>query len=43
MGNQEELERAIKQYTQELQREEYRLARRNYTNKCVELIVKYYI
>lgn len=27
---------------QELRKEEYRLARRNYTNKCIELTVKYY-
>lgn len=32
----------IKQYMQELRKEEYRLARRNYTNKCIELTVKYY-
>nr|XP_012221947.1 PREDICTED: DNA repair protein RAD50-like [Linepithema humile] len=40
LGNQEELERVIKQYTQELRKEEYRLARRNYTNKCIELEVQ---
>lgn len=39
-GNQEELERVINQYTHELQKEEYRLARRNYTNKCIELTVQ---
>lgn len=27
---------------QELRKEEYRLARRNYTNKSIELTVKYY-
>jgi len=43
LGNQEELERVIKQYTYELRKEEYRLARRNYTNKCIELTVKYHI
>ncbi|XP_011173530.2 DNA repair protein RAD50 [Solenopsis invicta] len=40
LGNQEELERVIKQYTHELQKEEYRLARRNYNNKCIELTVQ---
>lgn len=40
LGNQEELQRVIKQYTQELRKEEYRLARRNYTNKCIELTVQ---
>ncbi|KYN15217.1 DNA repair protein RAD50 [Trachymyrmex cornetzi] len=40
LGTQEELERIIKQYTQELRKEEYRLARRNYTNKCIELTVQ---
>ncbi|KMQ92902.1 dna repair protein rad50 [Lasius niger] len=40
LGNQEELERVIKQYMQELRKEEYRLARRNYTNKCIELTVQ---
>ncbi|KAL0115846.1 hypothetical protein PUN28_011015 [Cardiocondyla obscurior] len=40
MGNQEELERLIKQYTQELQKEEYRLARRNYSQKCIQLTVQ---
>lgn len=43
LGKQEELERVIKQYTQELRKEDYRLARRNYTNKCIELTVKYYM
>lgn len=32
----------IKQYMQDLQKEEYRFARRNYTNKCIELEVKYH-
>lgn len=40
LGNQEELERVIQQYMQELRKEEYRLARRNYTNKCIELTVQ---
>ncbi|XP_018394669.1 PREDICTED: DNA repair protein RAD50 [Cyphomyrmex costatus] len=40
LGTQEELERIIKQYTHELQKEEYRLARRNYTNKCIALTVQ---
>ncbi|XP_011883342.1 PREDICTED: DNA repair protein RAD50-like [Vollenhovia emeryi] len=40
MGQQEELERVLKQCTQELRKEEYRLARRNYTNKCIELTVQ---
>ncbi|XP_012527415.1 DNA repair protein RAD50 [Monomorium pharaonis] len=40
LGNQEELERVIRQYTQELRKEEYRLARRNYTKKCIELTVQ---
>ncbi|XP_050464674.1 DNA repair protein RAD50 [Cataglyphis hispanica] len=40
LGNQEELERVIKQYMQELRKEEYRLARRNYTNKSIELTVQ---
>ncbi|XP_036147939.1 DNA repair protein RAD50-like isoform X2 [Monomorium pharaonis] len=38
--NQEELEREIKQYTHELEKEEYRLTSRNYTNKCIELVVQ---
>ncbi|XP_029680101.1 DNA repair protein RAD50 [Formica exsecta] len=40
LGNQEELERVIQQYMQELRKEEYRLARRNYTNKSIELTVQ---
>nr|XP_012218827.1 PREDICTED: DNA repair protein RAD50-like [Linepithema humile] len=40
LGNQEELERAIKQYTQELRKEEYELSRENYINKCIELEVQ---
>ncbi|EFN87868.1 DNA repair protein RAD50 [Harpegnathos saltator] len=40
LGKQEELERVIEQYTQELQKEVYRLARRNYTDKCIELAVE---
>ncbi|XP_024893942.1 DNA repair protein RAD50 [Temnothorax curvispinosus] len=40
VGNQEELERVIKQYTHELRKEEYRSARQNYTKKCIELTVQ---
>ncbi|EZA56610.1 DNA repair protein RAD50 [Ooceraea biroi] len=39
-GSKEELERVIKQYVQELRKEEYRLARRKYTNKCIALTVQ---
>lgn len=42
LGKQEELERSIKQYNQELRKEDYRLARRNFINKCIELTVKYH-
>ncbi|XP_053973732.1 DNA repair protein RAD50 [Hylaeus volcanicus] len=38
-GNQEELQRAILQYTQELRKELYRQARRHYKSKCIELTV----
>ncbi|XP_076621911.1 DNA repair protein rad50 isoform X1 [Colletes latitarsis] len=38
-GNQEELERAVEQYTRELKKETYRQARTNYKNKSIELTV----
>ncbi|KOC64637.1 DNA repair protein RAD50 [Habropoda laboriosa] len=38
-GNQEELEKAVQQYTHELKREQYRQARKSYKNKCIELTV----
>ncbi|XP_076238617.1 DNA repair protein rad50 [Calliopsis andreniformis] len=38
-GNQEELDRAIRQYTQELKKETYRMARKKYKSKCIELTV----
>lgn len=38
-GNEEELERAIQQYTQELAKEIYRQAHKNYKKKCIELTV----
>lgn len=41
-GNEEELERAIQQYTQELAKEIYRQAHKNYKKKCIELTVIYY-
>ncbi|XP_020285711.1 DNA repair protein RAD50 [Pseudomyrmex gracilis] len=40
LGKQEELERVIKQTSQELRKESYRLARRNYTSKCIELTIQ---
>ncbi|XP_068976510.1 DNA repair protein RAD50.L isoform X1 [Bombus flavifrons] len=38
-GNQEELERTLQQYTQELKKDIYRQARKNYKSKCIELTV----
>ncbi|KOX71786.1 DNA repair protein RAD50 [Melipona quadrifasciata] len=38
-GNQEELERTMQQYIQELRKDTYRQARKNYKNKCIELTV----
>ncbi|CAK9806143.1 DNA repair protein RAD50 [Anthophora plagiata] len=38
-GNQEELEKAVQQYTYELKKELYRQARKNYRSKCIELTV----
>lgn len=43
LGKQGELVRVIQLFTQELQKEEYRLARQNYRKKCIELTVKYYV
>ncbi|XP_047370833.1 DNA repair protein RAD50 [Vespa velutina] len=39
-GKQEELERTLLQYTEELQKENYRLARKNYMDKCIELTIQ---
>ncbi|KAG7189859.1 hypothetical protein KM043_017509 [Ampulex compressa] len=39
-GNQQELEKAVQQYTDELKKDVYRQARRNYKHKCIELTVK---
>ncbi|XP_067215347.1 DNA repair protein RAD50.L-like isoform X1 [Linepithema humile] len=39
LGDQEKLERVIKQYTQELRKKEYQLSCHNYINKCIELEV----
>ncbi|XP_034187721.1 DNA repair protein rad50 [Osmia lignaria lignaria] len=38
-GNQEELERAVKECTEELRKDIYRQARKNYKTKCIELTV----
>lgn len=39
-GNQEELDRAVRQYAQELKKEIYRNARRNCKSKLIELKVR---
>nr|XP_003704846.1 PREDICTED: DNA repair protein RAD50 [Megachile rotundata] len=38
-GNQEELERAVKQFSDELKKDIYRQARKNHKTKCIELTV----
>ncbi|XP_017755728.1 PREDICTED: LOW QUALITY PROTEIN: DNA repair protein RAD50 [Eufriesea mexicana] len=38
-GSQEELERTVQHYTEVLKKQEYRQARKNYKNKCIELTV----
>ncbi|XP_043528488.1 DNA repair protein RAD50 [Frieseomelitta varia] len=38
-GNKEELERTMQQYIQELKKDTYRQARKNYKSKCIELTV----
>ncbi|XP_016919261.1 DNA repair protein RAD50 isoform X1 [Apis cerana] len=38
-GNQEELERTVQQYVQELKKDIYKQARKNYKSKCIELTV----
>lgn len=40
-GNQEELERTVQQYVQELKKDIYKQARKNYKSKCIELTVAY--
>lgn len=39
-GKQEELERILLQYTEELKKENYRFARKNYMDKCIELTIQ---
>ena len=39
IGNQEELERMVKQYTQDLTKDVYRQSRKNFKRKCIELKV----
>lgn len=38
-GNQEELERTVQQYVQELKKDIYKQAHKNYKSKCIELTV----